>query len=452
MEQFWEKILTSIEKKVSPQNFNTWFKSIQYQNTESDVVYLTVPNRFTRDWIVDHGFKEILQDEWSSFASQEVKIVLRIDENTAPEQEGVVGAPVESVPVAPIDRPEAPGMEGMRDRFLNPRYKFSEFVVGPSNQLAYAASMNVAENPGSTYNPLFIYGGSGLGKTHLLTAVGNRILTERPNARVMYTTTEKFVNEFINHIRNMTMDNFRNKYRSECDVLLIDDIQFIANKSQTQAEFFHTFNTLYESHRQIVITSDTYPQDIPELETRLKTRFLWGLIVDIQPPEIETRIAILHKKAEQEGLDIPDDVAYFIAAAANTNVRIIEGSLKRLAAFSAMYAKPINLEFARDILKDTLGKKVQIVMDDVVKVVSTFFNVKVSDLKSARRQRSISRPRQIAMYLCRQALNTTYPDIGRQFNKDHSTAITAVNNVEKMIKADASVREAVEAIKRQLGL
>jgi chromosomal replication initiator protein len=335
---------------------------------------------------------------------------------------------------------------------LNPRYSFEDFVMGPSNQLAYSASMSVAEHPASNYNPLFIYGGAGIGKTHLLTSIGIRMLQKKPSTRVIFTSAETFVNEMINSIRCMTMEQFRNKYRLNCDVLLIDDIQFISNKVRTQEEFFHTFNRLYESHRQIVLTSDSYPQEIPELEERLRTRFQWGLIADIQPPEIETRIAILQKKAEIEGLDIPDDVAMFIASSVKSNVRELEGSLKRLGAFSSMYGKPIILDFAKEVLHDTLGSSVKISIEDVQKSVATFFNVKLSDLKGSRRHRSISRPRQIAMYLSRNYLNSTYPDIGAHFNKDHSTAISAVRNVEKLIKTDSTIREAVEAIKRQIGL
>ncbi|MBW1807988.1 MAG: chromosomal replication initiator protein DnaA [Deltaproteobacteria bacterium] len=445
MESIWPEILNAIEKRVNLNTFNTWFTQIEFIETEGDTVYLGVPNRFTRDWINDHGLKDIIQQEFSTHCSREIRIILRISESSKQTADEKPPAP------APDSKSKAIE-EAIKATGLNPRYRFDDFVVGPSNQLAYAASSNVAENPASTYNPLFIYGGAGLGKTHLLNAIGHRILSSRPSARLIYASTETFVNELINSIRFMNMDKFRNKYRSQCDVLLIDDIQFISKKVRTQEEFFHTFNTLFESHRQIVISSDSYPQEIPELEDRLRTRFQWGLIADIQPPEIETRIAILQKKAENEGLDIPDDVSMFIASKIKSNVREIEGSLKRLGAFSSMYGKPITLDFAKDVLRDTLGTTARLSIEDVLKSVVNFFNVKISDIKGNRRHRSISRPRQITMYLCRTYLNYTYPDIGNHLNKDHSTAISAVRNVEKLIKTDPVVREAIEAIKRQLGL
>lgn len=446
MQERWSEVLSSIEKRVSQKNFNTWFKPLKFLESDEDTVYLGVRDRFTRDWLNDHGLKDIAQQEFSAVTSREVRVVLRIlDKSETPIPRPVAAVLESSTPEEKIEA-------ASKDAGLNPNWRFDDFVVGPSNQLAYAACMNVAENPGTTYNPLFIYGGSGLGKTHLLNAIGQKILELNPRAKVIYTYTETFVNEMINSIRHMTMDKFRDKYRSRCDALLIDDIHFLSNKTRTQEEFFHTFNTLHESRRQIVITSDTFPKEIPDIEERLRTRFEWGLIADIQPPEIETRIAILQKKAEREGLDIPDDVANFIASSVKSNVREIEGSVKRLAAFSSMYGKPITLDFAKEILKETLGKKKKLNIDDVLKAVASFFNVKVTDLKGSRRHRSVSRPRQIAMYICRTNLNATYPEIGNQFNKDHSTAISAVSTVEKIMKNDPSVREAVEVIKRQLGL
>jgi chromosomal replication initiator protein len=444
MESIWSEVLASIEKRVNASTFSRWFSLLTLISSDGDTVYLGVPNRFTRDWINDHGLKDIIQQEFSSHFSKEVRIVFKITDNK-PDTDVQKEMDPEVIDVSSIAEKAA------RDAGLNPRYRFLDFVVGPSNQLAYAASQNVSENPASIYNPLFIYGGAGLGKTHLLNAIGHKILEERPSARVIYTSTETFVNEMINSIRSMKMDDFRNKYRTRCDILLIDDIQFISGKDRTQEEFFHTFNTLFESHRQIVLSSDSYPQEIPKLEDRLRTRFQWGLIADIHAPEIETRIAILQKKADQEGMDIPDDVAMFIASKIKSNIREIEGSIKRLGAFSSMYGKPITLDFAKNALRETLGTSIRLSIDDVLKVVASLFNVKISDLKGSKRLRSISRPRQIAMYICRTFLDATYPEIGNHLNKDHSTAISAVRNVEKMISSDPSVREAIEAIKRQLG-
>jgi chromosomal replication initiator protein len=448
----WPMVLAAIEKRVNKQNFKTWFEPLTFIDQNNDMVYLGVPDAFTRDWIKDHGFRDIIQEEYSTVAPQIVKVVLRIIDmpERASELEALHAEAAKNSFEKPILRSVE---EAAREQGLNPRYTFDHFVVGSSNQLAYAASMNVAENPAKAYNPLFIYGGAGLGKTHLLNAIGHRALQDNLNLKILYTSSETFVNELIHSIRTAKTDSFRNKFRQNCDLLLMDDIQFISGKVRTQEEFFHTFNTLFESYRQIVITSDRYPQEIPELEDRLRTRFQWGLIADIQPPEIETRIAILQKKADIEGLDIPDDVAMFIASSVKSSVREIEGSLKRLGAISSMLGKPITLDFAKDELKDIICSGTPLSIEDVQKSVCSFFNVKISDLKGKRRHRSISRPRQIAMYICRTFVaNSTFPEIGNRFNKDHSTAISAVQHVEQLIKTDPSVREAIEAIKRQLGL
>lgn len=454
MERIWAEVLGAIETRVSQKNYSTWFQPLKFIECDDDTVYLGVPDRFTRDWIKDHGFKDIIQEELSTQASREMRVVLRVID--MPERAAELKAMHEAVEQpAAIERPaeQRSPSEAARDQGLNPRYTFDQFVVGSSNQLAHAASMNVAENPASAYNPLFIYGGAGLGKTHLLNAIGHRILEDQPGCRIIYISTETFVNELIHSIRTGHTDTFRDKYRSNCDLLLIDDIQFISGKSRTQEEFFHTFNSLFESYRQIVITSDRNPQEITELEDRLRTRFQWGLIADIQPPEIETRIAILQKKADSEGLDIPDDVALFVASSVKSSVREIEGSLKRLGALSSMLGKPITLEFAKEELKDIIGGGNALGIEDVQKAICSFFNVRLTDLKGKRRHRSISRPRQIAMYLCRKYLtNATFPEIGARFNKDHSTVISAVQQVDKLSRTDPSVREAIEAVRRQLGL
>ncbi len=456
MENLWSEVLDSIEKRVSQKNYQTWVKPLRFIEKENSTIYIGVPDRFTRDWIKDHGMLDIIQDEFSSHAGMVLRVVMRIVD--MPEHSSELGAMHEAARIQ-VAEEQSPSFrtaaEASRERGLNPRYTFDHFVVGSSNQLAYAASMNVAETPASSYNPLFIYGGAGLGKTHLLNAIGHRVLEDRPEFRIIYTSTETFVNEFIYSIRTARPDEFRNKYRFNCDLLLIDDIQFISKKTRTQDEFFHTFNTLFESYRQIVITSDRYPQEIPDLEDRLRTRFQWGLIADIQPPEIETRIAILQNKAETEGLDIPDDVAMFIASSVKSSVREIEGALKRLGAISSMLGKPITLDFAKEELKDTMSGNSPLTIEDVQKAVCTcpLYNIKLSDLKGKRRHRSVSRPRQIAMYICRKYLNnSTFPEIGNRFNKDHSTVINAVQQVEKLIKTDPSVRDAIEVVKRQLGL
>ncbi len=452
MKELWSAVLEAIEKRVSNQNYQTWFKPLKFIESDDNKVYLGVPDRFTRDWIKDHGLKDIVQEEFSSVAAKDVVVQLRIID--MPERAAEVQAMhnAANMPNQPDDSKEMTAIEASKEQGLNPRYTFEQFVVGSSNQLAHAASMNVAENPATAYNPLFIYGGAGLGKTHLLNAIGHRILVDHRKFRIIYTSTETFVNELIHSIRTARTDEFRNKYRSNCDLLLIDDIQFISGKTKTQEEFFHTFNTLFESYKQIVLTSDRNPQEIPELEDRLRTRFQWGLIADIQPPEIETRIAILQKKAESEGLDIPDDVALFVASSVKSSIREIEGSLKRLGAMSSMLGVPITLEFAKEELKEIITSGSPVSIEDVQKAVCAVFNISMSDIKGKRRHRSISRPRQIAMYLCRTYLNSTFPEIGSKFKKDHSTAISAVQQIDKLKDRDQSVKDIIEAIKRQLSL
>ena len=447
MERIWPEVLRAVEKRVTPSTFERWIGQIDFIGSEGDNVYLGVPSSFARDWITDHGIRDILQQEFSSLCSREVKLVIKVvrtEKEPGPQRDHEERSNAQPV-IKVIE-------EVTRNAGLNPRYRFEDFVVGPSNQLAYAASLSVAENPAMNYNPLFIYGGAGLGKTHLLNAIGHRIIERNPSARVIYTSSETFTNELINSIKGKTPHLFREKYRQHCDALLIDDIQFLSNKPGTQEEFFHTFNTLYESHRQIVISSDAIPREIPKLEDRLRTRFQWGLIADIQPPEIETRLAIIHRKAEKEGLDISEDVAMFIASKIKTNIREIEGSLKRLRAFSEMNGREIDLDFAKEVLSETLGTNRTITVDDVLKAVASHYNVRTSELKGGRRLRSVARPRQIAMYICRNYLNSTFPEIGRHFNKDHSTVIAAVRKIKKLSTTDSSVREAIEAIKRQLGL
>jgi chromosomal replication initiator protein len=344
-----------------------------------------------------------------------------------------------------------PQKDDQADINLNRKYTFEEFVAGSSNQFAFAAAMAVANNPATTYNPLFIYGGVGLGKTHLVNAIGNALLKKSPNMRVCYYTSEKFTNELINSIRYNRMDEFHKKFRS-MDILLIDDIQFIAGKERTQEEFFHTFNTLYESHKQIVVTSDKFPKEIPGLEERLRSRFEWGLIADIQPPDIETKQAILKMKAEQNKIYVPEEVILFLANASCSNVRELEGYLVRLSAYSSLTSTPINLETARKVLKDILVERSrELSVEEIIKKVGAHFNVKVTDLKSPKRLKAVVLPRQIAMYLARQLTSSSYPEIGERFGgKDHSTIIHAIRKVEKLMEENYQLRQTVEHLKVSL--
>jgi chromosomal replication initiator protein len=334
---------------------------------------------------------------------------------------------------------------------LNPKYTFDEFVSGSSNQFAFAAAMAVANNPATTYNPLFVYGGVGLGKTHLINAVGNAVLKKNPEMKVCYYTSEKFMNELINSLRYAKMDEFRNKFRS-MDVLLIDDVQFIAGKERTQEEFFHTFNALYESHKQIVVTSDKFPKEIPGLEERLRSRFEWGLIADIQPPDVETKQAILKMKAEQNGINLPEEVALFLANSVSSNVRELEGFLIRIGAYASLTSTPITLAMAKEVLKDILVEtNKNLTIEEIQKKVSTHYDVKISDLKSSKRIKTLVLPRQIAMYLARQLTSSSYPEIGERFGgKDHSTIIHAIKKIENLMKEDLRLRSTINAIKNSL--
>ena len=337
---------------------------------------------------------------------------------------------------------------------LNPTQNFTSFIVGSGNQFASAACQNVAENPAQNYNPLFIFGGVGLGKTHLLNAIGNRILATQRNSRIVFVSAEDFTNELINSLRFKRMEEFREKYRRRCDALLVDDIQFLAGKDRTQEEFFHTFNALHSSGRQIVVTADRYPKDIEGLEERLRSRFDWGLVADVQPPDTETKVAILRKKSDEEGIELPQDVAFFIARHASSNIRELEGTLTRLLAMSNFHAAPITLEFARRCLEGYLQvKEPETSLESIQSGVAKFFNVKVQDLKGPRRTKQVVMPRQIAMFLSRRHTGLSLPEIGKQFGgRDHTTVIHAIRKVKKQLGNDPSFSKKMELVARTVGL
>ena len=339
---------------------------------------------------------------------------------------------------------------GKKSAYLNLKYTFETFVVGASNQFAHAASMRVAEKPAEAYNPLFLYGGVGLGKTHLLNAIGN-FVGERGDVRIAYVTTEQFTNEVINSIRYDKMMELRKRYR-HIDMLLIDDIQFLAGKERTQEEFFHTFNTLYEAQKQIVLSSDRIPKDMPDIEERLRSRMEWGLIADMKPPDVETRIAILRKKSEDESLTLPDDVVQFLAENMKSNVRELEGALIRLGAYSSLTGQGISLELAKTVLQDVIGEKKKIIaMDDIEEIVAARYHIRITDLKSRRRSKTLVHPRQIAMYLCRELTDSSFPEIGRQFGgKDHTTIIHGCRQIAKALEADTDLRATIESLKSQI--
>jgi chromosomal replication initiator protein len=335
---------------------------------------------------------------------------------------------------------------------MNDRYTFETFVTGPSNQLAAAAAQSVADNPGRAYNPLFVFGRVGLGKTHLAQAIGHNVLRRNPQAVVHYQTTEQFVNDVVEGIRFERMGDVRRTYR-ECDLLIIDDIQFISGKEACQNEFFHTFNALYDSRKQVVVTSDKLPNEIPGLEERIRSRFQWGLIVDLQPPELETRLAIVRKKAETDGLALSDDVAMFIADAVRSNVRELEGCLIRIGAYATLTRRPVTVDLAQAVLRDVLQQRPVLTPDAIVRTVAAHFDVKVVDLKSKRRGKSIALPRQVAMYLIRKHLSCSYPEIGEALGgKDHTTALNAMRTIEARLPKEPALRQAVDELERQLSL
>ncbi|MBI5286299.1 MAG: chromosomal replication initiator protein DnaA [Deltaproteobacteria bacterium] len=446
MKDLWQRCLAVIKERINPQIFNTWFKPINLVGSNETSVELEVPNRFFLDWLRE-SYTPLILETLKGITHRDYSIIWRVgEEKVGPRKVPVVeGRPAEG---------ERLLEKAFKEIGLNPKYTFENFVIGKSNEFAHAACFAVANSPSSKYNPLFIYGGVGLGKTHLLQAIGHQVLRNSRSAIACYCTSERFMNEFITSVRHGKMEEFRSKLRG-VDILLIDDVQFWEGKEGTQEEFFHTFNALYESHKQIVVTSDRFPKDILGLEERLRNRFEWGLVADIQPPDVETRVAILKKKAEIERVSIPDDVALFIASVSGSNVRELEGYLIRVGAISSLSGKEITLAMAKDALKHLVkdGYKKVISVEDVQKAVANYFNIKVSDLKSKRRLKTVTFPRQVAMYLARECTNASFPEIGTTFGgKDHSTVIHAHKKIDKSIVENLDLKKAIRSIKGGLGV
>ena len=446
MEALWAKNLNIIKKKVSQQNFETWINPIKIISVEGNNIHLSVPNKFFKDWISENYFN-IINDAMSKVMGVNINlnfVVNKLDRAQKP----ATGKETEDDKIYTTRKTRKYKV----NTSLNPNYSFDRFVVGSSNQFAHAAAVAVAKQPARTYNPLFIYGGVGLGKTHLLNAIGFLTLSLYQDMNVLYVSAEEFMNELINSIRYDRMPGFRKKYR-EIDSLLIDDIQFIAGKERTQEEFFHTFNTLHDSGKQIVVTSDKFPKEIPKLEERLRSRFEWGLIADIQPPEIETRVAILEKKAHENNINIPSNVSYYIASHAGDNIRELEGYLTRIAAFSSLTRREIDMELVKEVLKKLLtqSEKKPVSIEDILKIITTRFDIKISELRSRKKSKNLVLPRQIAMYLSRKLTSYSFPDIGMKIGgRDHSTVIYANNKVAKMIEKDGEIRKTVMEIENQL--
>ena len=426
----WDQILARVEAKVNRHSFSTWFKPTAFVTDAGTSITVRVPNGLFKDWLTKH-YSVVLSEALTEVRRPGASLVFVAESE----------APVTSPEPAEVPAAEPVGEE--RDRatpagFLNTRYTFDTFIVGPSNQFAHAACRAVAEAPSRSYNPLFIYGGVGLGKTHLMHAIGQYVLQHDPTLRLTYISSERFMNEMINALRYDRILEFRERYRS-VDVLLVDDIQFVSGKEGTQTEFFHTFNALYDAQKQIVLSSDHPPHEIPALEERLRSRFEWGLIADIQPPDIETRVAILKRKAEAEMVPLADNVAMYIAGRIKSNIRELEGSLIRLIAYASLTGREISLDLTQEVLKNVLDQDGRVVtIESIQRFVSDHYQLKVGELKSRNNSKSVAMPRQVAMYLCKNLTNASLPEIGRSFGgKHHSTVIHSLRKVEELRKRDA---------------
>jgi chromosomal replication initiator protein len=419
----WQQILQFVESRISKQNFSTWFKPTRFSSLDEDnILSVTVPNDIFHSWL-SKQYSELIHEALLASDLGNVNIVF-IPEISYPTRQG------NSTPAAPVQKSlDFDSVEYL----LNPKYTFERFVVGSCNQFAHAASLAVSESPSRIYNPLFIYGGVGLGKTHLMQAVGHRIKATDRRVRLSYVSSEKFTNEVINAIRYDKTLALRERYRN-IDVLLVDDIQFISGKQATQEEFFHTFNDLYDGQKQIVLSSDSLPKEIPDIQERLQSRFESGLIADIQPPDLETKVAILKKKAEFEQFELPDNVAFYVASKIRSNIRELEGSMVRLMAFSSLRGEKVTLGMAQEVLKHILkSQEKQINIEQIQKIVAHYFNLKITELKSRNNSKAISQPRQIGMYLCRQLTTASLPEIGREFGgKHHTTVLHSIKKVDDL--------------------
>jgi chromosomal replication initiator protein len=452
----WELVLIAVEKRINHESFTTWFKPLIYHGSENNAIHVVAPDQIFEDWILNN-YRDVVEESLQETGLERVTLSFEVDSEGRKAVSSLDSSGDSSGSVTPTGKAgnevrsttsvsakphvdskttvtnqslSGYGEVEQLDLALNQRYTFDTFVVGSCNQFAHAAALAVAESPSKTYNPLFIYGGVGLGKTHLMCAIGHLIKETDPHLRLCYISAERFMNELINAIRYDKTMNFREKYRS-IDMLLIDDIQFIAGKERTQEEFFHTFNALYDTQKQIIVSSDCPPREIPTLEERLHSRFEWGLIADIQPPDLETKVAIIRKKAEVEKLHLPDDVALFIASRIKSNIRELEGSLVRLTALSSLRGEPISLSLAQEAVKNLIEEeKRSITIEDIQKAVADYYNLRVADLKCKSNAKSIAVPRQIAMYLCKLLIKASLPEIGREFGgKHHTTVLHSINKI-----------------------
>ena len=433
-EQLWGRMLDCLRQDKRDYALR-WIDRIRPLEVREDALVLGVPDRFYRDWVDDH-YRPLLESTLGRVSNNTLKMKYEVVAGLAP-------APLlQAAPSAQATGPRPPRM--------NARFTFQTYVVADSNQLAAAAAAAVSDTPGRAYNPLYVYGGTGLGKTHLLHAIGNKIWERDPTQRVVYLSSEQFTNEYIESVREQRMPEFRRKFRDECDVLLIDDVQFLGRKEETQREFFHTFNTLHELGKAIILTSDMVPSEVPGLEERLRSRFSMGLITDIQEPSFETRVAILQKKAVSEGMELGDEVAHFIARAIQKNVRELEGALVKVSAIHSLTRQPLTVDFVAHVLKDVLPTRQTVDAESIQREVARYYKVPLESLKEDRRHKALAHARQVAMYLCRKLTKGSFPEIAARFNKDHSTVISAVRKVERLRETDLAVKRELDELEAKL--
>jgi chromosomal replication initiator protein len=440
LDEAWSKAVEAIGVKVGSQAFDLWFRPLKLVQVQDGQLVLEVPNKFFKEWIEDH-YPEIIPKTIEQFTKEVVSVKYRVVQRKEPVAE-------KKVETKQADRRSKLASRGI---FLSPKFTFDTFVIGSSNQFAHAAARAIADAPGKAYNPLFIYGGVGLGKTHLMNAIGNKIIDDVSNVKLLYAPAEQFTNEFVYSMRNDKMVEFKAKYRN-MDVLIIDDIQFIAGKSGTQEELFHTFNALYDSQKQIVFSSDRPPRDISPITERLRSRFGMGLIADIQPPDVETKMAILGKKSDIEGIQLPEDVSYFLASKVRSNIRDLEACMIRLGAHSSLTGHEITVEMAKNVLKDLIhDEEKALSIDYIQKTVCEYFGLKIQDIKAKKRTRDIAFPRQVAMHLCKVLTDSSLNEIGKCFGgKDHSTVIHANKIIEERRKTDEDFNDKIDYLIKKI--
>ncbi|MCE4956694.1 chromosomal replication initiator protein DnaA [Macrococcoides caseolyticum] len=439
IDTIWEKVLAKLQTKLTNASYDTWFSETKIKSLDNHQITILAPTDFNAEWL-KKNYINLIQEVIEETIGEHLNIKVISDEFEDQEVE------------LPPQKVEKPSTQEILPSQLNTDNTFDTFVIGSGNRFSHAASLAVAEAPAKAYNPLFIYGGVGLGKTHLMHAIGHYVMEHKENAKVVYTSSEKFTNEFINSIKDNKTEEFRSKYRN-VDVLLIDDIQFLAGKESTQEEFFHTFNELHQNHKQIVISSDRAPKEIPTLEERLRSRFEWGLTTDVTPPDLETRIAILRKKSEEENIEIPNEAMLYIATQIQSNIRELEGALTKVVAYSKLVNRELNSDLVAEALKDIIAssKPKKITIQDIQNAVGAYYNIRLEDFSAKKRTKSIAFPRQIAMYLARELTDFSLPKIGEEFGgRDHSTVIHAHEKIRMQLEEDNSLKSDIKNIEKDI--